>query len=57
VRQRLLDRLFAQLPAGSLSGVRLVISEAHEGLEAAIAAVILGRGLAALPDHFLGNVP
>ena len=44
------------LRARGLSGVRLVISDAHEGLKGAIAAVILGAAWQRCRVHFLRNV-
>src|SRR5712691_7348601 len=44
------------LRARGLTGVRLVISDAHEGLEGAIAAVILGAAWQRCRVHFLRNV-
>ncbi len=44
------------LRARGLSGVRLVISDAHEGLKAAIGAVVLGAGWQRCRVHFLRNV-
>jgi putative transposase len=44
------------LRARGLSGVRLVISDAHEGLKAAIGAVFLGAAWQRCRVHFLRNV-
>jgi transposase-like protein len=44
------------LRARGLTGVRLVISDAHEGLKGAIAAVILGAAWQRCRVHFLRNV-
>ena len=44
------------LKARGLSGVRLVISDAHEGLKSAIAAVMAGSGWQRCRVHFLRNV-
>jgi transposase-like protein len=44
------------LRARGLSGVRLVISDAHEGLKAAIGAVLLGAAWQRCRVHFLRNV-
>jgi transposase-like protein len=44
------------LRARGLAGVQLVISDAHEGLKAAIAAVLLGAGWQRCRVHFLRNV-
>jgi transposase-like protein len=44
------------LRARGLSGVRLVISDAHEGLKAAIAAVMLGSAWQRCRVHFMRNV-
>ncbi len=44
------------LRARGLGGVRLVISDAHEGLKAAIAAVLLGSAWQRCRVHFLRNV-
>ncbi len=44
------------LRARGLSGVRLVISDAHEGLKAAIAAIFLGSAWQRCRVHFLRNV-
>jgi transposase-like protein len=44
------------LRARGLSGVRLVISDAHEGLKGAIAAVLLGSAWQRCRVHFLRNV-
>ena len=44
------------LRARGLGGVRLVISDAHEGLKGAIAAVILGAAWQRCKVHFLRNV-
>jgi putative transposase len=44
------------LRARGLSGVRLVISDAHEGLKAAIATVMLGSAWQRCRVHFLRNV-
>ncbi len=44
------------LRARGLSGVRLVISDAHEGLKGAIAAVMLGTAWQRCRVHFLRNV-
>jgi len=44
------------LRARGLDGVRLVISDAHEGLKAAIAAVMLGAAWQRCRVHFLRNV-
>lgn len=44
------------LRARGLSGVRLVISDAHEGLRGAIAAVLLGAAWQRCRVHFLRNV-
>jgi transposase-like protein len=44
------------LRARGLAGVRLVISDAHEGLKAAIAAVFLGAAWQRCRVHFLRNV-
>ncbi|MDA8203668.1 MAG: IS256 family transposase [Chloroflexi bacterium] len=44
------------LRARGLSGVRLVISDAHEGLKAAIGAVLLGSAWQRCRVHFLRNV-
>jgi hypothetical protein len=40
------------LVARGLSGVKLVTSDAHQGLKAAIAATLQGRQLAAVPHAF-----
>lgn len=44
------------LRARGLSGVRLVVSDAHEGLKGAIAAVLLGAAWQRCRVHFLRNV-
>jgi transposase-like protein len=44
------------LRARGLAGVRLVISDAHEGLKAAIATVLLGAAWQRCRVHFLRNV-
>ena len=44
------------LRARGLAGVRLVISDAHEGLKGAIAAVLLGTAWQRCRVHFLRNV-
>ena len=44
------------LRARGMSGVRLVISDAHEGLKGAIAAVLLGSAWQRCRVHFLRNV-
>ena len=44
------------LRARGLAGVRLVISDAHQGLKAAIAAVFLGAAWQRCRVHFLRNV-
>ena len=44
------------LRARGLGGVRLVISDAHEGLKSAIAAVIVGAGWQRCRVHFMRNV-
>ena len=44
------------LRARGLAGVRLVISDAHEGLKGAIAAVLLGSAWQQCRVHFLRNV-
>jgi putative transposase len=44
------------LKARGLSGVKLVISDAHAGLKAAIAAVLLGSAWQRCRVHFLRNV-
>jgi transposase-like protein len=44
------------LRARGLAGVRLVISDAHEGLKGAIAAVLLGAAWQRCRVHFLRNV-
>ncbi len=44
------------LRARGLAGVQLVISDAHEGLKAAIAAVLLGTAWQRCRVHFLRNV-
>ena len=44
------------LRARGLAGVRLVISDAHEGLKGAIAAVLLGSAWQRCRVHFLRNV-
>ena len=44
------------LRARGLGGVRLVISDAHEGLKGAIAAVLLGSAWQRCRVHFLRNV-
>jgi transposase-like protein len=44
------------LRARGLSGVRLVISDAHEGLKAAIGAVLLGSAWQRCRVHFLRNI-
>lgn len=44
------------LRARGLSGVRLVISDAHEGLKAALGAVLLGAAWQRCRVHFLRNV-
>jgi transposase-like protein len=44
------------LRARGLSGVRLVISDAHEGLKGAIASVLLGSAWQRCRVHFLRNV-
>ena len=44
------------LRARGLSGVKLVISDAHEGLKSAIAAVIVGAGWQRCRVHFMRNV-
>ena len=44
------------LKARGLRGVQLVISDAHEGLKAAIAAVLLGAAWQRCRVHFLRNV-
>ena len=44
------------LRARGLSGVRLVVSDAHEGLKGAIAAVLLGSAWQRCRVHFLRNV-
>jgi putative transposase len=44
------------LRSRGLSGVRLVISDAHEGLKGAIAAVLLGAAWQRCRVHFLRNI-
>jgi len=44
------------LRARGLAGVRLVISDAHEGLQSAIGAVLLGAAWQRCRVHFLRNV-
>jgi transposase-like protein len=44
------------LKARGLSGVQLMISDAHEGLKAAIASVLLGASWQRCKVHFLRNV-
>lgn len=44
------------LRARGLGGVRLVISDAHEGLRASIDKVMLGAAWQRCRVHFLGNV-
>jgi putative transposase len=44
------------LRSRGLSGVRLVISDAHEGLKGAIAAVLLGSAWQRCRVHFLRNI-
>jgi transposase-like protein len=44
------------LRARGLAGVRLVISDAHEGLKGAIAAILLGSAWQRCRVHFLRNV-
>jgi putative transposase len=44
------------LRARGLSGVRLVISDAHEGLRASVEAVMLGAGWQRCRVHFMRNV-
>lgn len=44
------------LRSRGLSGVRLVISDAHEGLKGAIAAILLGSAWQRCRVHFLRNV-
>jgi transposase-like protein len=44
------------LRARGLAGVRLVVSDAHEGLKGAIAAVLLGAAWQRCRVHFLRNV-
>jgi transposase-like protein len=44
------------LRARGLAGVRLVISDAHEGLKAAIGAVLVGAAWPRCRGHFLRNV-
>ncbi len=44
------------LKARGLAGVQLVISDAHEGLKAAIAAVLIGASWQRCRVHFLRNV-
>jgi len=44
------------LKARGLGGVQLVISDAHTGLKAAIAAVLIGSGWQRCRVHFLRNV-
>ena len=44
------------LRARGLAGVRLVISDAHEGLKAAIGAVLLGAAWQRCRVHFLRNI-
>jgi putative transposase len=44
------------LRARGLSGVKLVISDAHEGLKGAIAAVVVGAGWQRCRVHFMRNV-
>jgi putative transposase len=44
------------LRARGLAGVKLVISDAHEGLKSAIAAVIVGAGWQRCRVHFMRNV-
>jgi putative transposase len=44
------------LKARGLTGVQLVISDAHAGLKAAIAAVMAGAGWQRCRVHFLRNV-
>jgi putative transposase len=44
------------LRSRGLSGVRLVISDAHEGLKGAIAAILLGSAWQRCKVHFLRNV-
>ena len=44
------------LRARGLGGVRLVISDAHEGLKGAIAAVMIGAGWQRCRVHFMRNV-
>jgi Transposase, Mutator family len=48
--------LLRSLRARGLSGVRLVISDAHEGLKGAIGAVLLGSTWQRCRVHFLRNV-
>ena len=49
-------RSCASLKARGLAGTKLVISDAHAGLKAAIAAVMLGAGWQRCRVHFLRNV-
>ncbi|MGA7688872.1 MAG: IS256 family transposase [Jiangellales bacterium] len=44
------------LRARGLAGVRLVVSDAHEGLKGAIAAILLGSAWQRCKVHFLRNV-
>jgi putative transposase len=44
------------LVARGLSGVQLVISDAHEGLKGAIAAVLVGAGWQRCRTHFMRNL-
>jgi len=50
------DAFARSLRARGLSGVRLVISDAHQGLKAAIATVFLGAAWQRRRVHFLRNV-
>jgi putative transposase len=51
-----LDRVPAHLEARGLTGVQLVISDAHEGLKQAISAVLLGASWQRCRVHFLRNL-
>ncbi len=50
------SEFFRSLRARGLSGVRLVISDHHDGLKAAIAKVFIGAGWQRCRVHFMRNV-
>jgi putative transposase len=51
-----LTAFLRSLRARGLTGVRLVISDAHEGLRGAISAVMIGAGWQRCRVHFMRNV-